>query len=280
MGFFDKISRGISRGIGNAVGKATQKAVEKKATEALAPKINQAADAIAGTNTSGDSINKGALDSALGNFANAVSGYASQTAQNLKICPKCNTPAAADKKFCPECGEALPEKTLGESAVCGSCGKQNAITEKFCSGCGAKLPIAIEAEEKQLKDDQSVLDEWKEKLGAYPVWTLGGSNYYLELYDSYYSFSAKYASYEKAHRAVDSYREILQQNGFRTAGQYPSVEHLYKKVGDVCYHVDTEHCFEGDSDRPMIGFNVSEPTGGFDYEKPKPKKKGLFGLFK
>ena len=70
-------------------------------------------------------------------------------------------------------------------------------------------------------------------------------------------------------------------NGFRQAGEYPSVEHLYKRVDGVVYHVDTEHCFEGDSDCPSIGFDKSEPRGGFDYVKPEPKKKTSFlDLFK
>ena len=41
-------------------------------------------------------------------------------------------------------------------------------------------------------------------------------------------------------------------------------------------------CFDGDPDLPSIGFDISEPYGGFDYVKPEPKKatsfKDLFGL--
>ena len=52
-------------------------------------------------------------------------------------------------------------------------------------------------------------------------------------------------------------------------------------IDGVCYHVDTEHCFEGDSDCPAIGFDKSEPYGGFNYVKPEPKKKTSFmDLFK
>ena len=41
-----------------------------------------------------------------------------------------------------------------------------------------------------------------------------------------------------------------------------------------------EHCFDGDPDCPMIYFDKSEPTGGFDYVKPEPKKQiGLKDLF-
>ncbi len=281
MGLFDKISRGITRGIGNAIGNAAQKAIEKKTTEVLAPKINQAADTIAGKGAPGGTANTGSLEGALGNLTNAVSGYATQAAQNLKICPKCNTPASADKKFCPSCGAGLPEKTLGQAAVCPSCGKQNAISEKFCAECGTKLPLTVEAEAKQAQADMGVLSEWESKLPNYPKWNLGGEKYDLEVYDGgYYAFSAVFPTREEASNAVTAYRTLLQQNGFVTAGQYPSIEHLYKRIDGVCYHADTEHCFDGDSERPTIGFDTQEPHGGFDYVKPEPKKKGLFGLLR
>ncbi len=281
MGLFDKITRGITRGIGNAVSNATQKAVEKKATEVLTPKINRAADTIAGSSKPSGTTNTGSLEGALGNLTNAFSGYATQAAQNLKICPKCNTGNSADKKFCSKCGEMLPEKTLGSLAVCPACGKQNNVSERFCSDCGTKLPITLETEEKQRQSDEQVMNEWQEKLSAYPKWRLGGTEYHLELYDEgYYTFTVKYPSHEEAYSAVTSYRNFLKQNGFKEAGQYPSIEHLYKKENGVCYHVDTEHCFEGDADRPTIGFDKREPQGGFDYVKPEPKKKGLLGLFK
>ena len=44
------------------------------------------------------------------------------------------------------------------------------------------------------------------------------------------------------------------------------------RIDGVVYNVDTEHCFEGDSDCPCIYFLTGEPTGGFDYVKPEPKK--------
>lgn len=278
MGIFDKITRGIGKGIGNAIGNATQKAVEKKAAEVLTPKINQAADTIAGNAARGSSSS---LEGALGNLEGAMSGYATRAMQNMKVCPACETACSADKKFCPSCGGPLPEKTLAQDAVCPNCGKQNQITEKFCSDCGTKLPIVAAAENRQKQADDSVLAQWTEKLPAYPVWTIGGREYSLDNYDvNYYVFSVRLRSVEEAHRAVATYRTVLQQSGFRMAGQYPSIEHLYKRVDGVVYHVDTEHCFEGDSDRPSIGFDQSEPLGGFDYVKPEPKKKGLFGFFK
>ncbi len=287
MGIFDKITKGITRGIGNAVSNATQKAVEKKATEILTPKINQAADTIAGkveqsvqTANNVNTASNNSLETSLENLNSAMNAYATKVAQNVKVCPKCNATVSADKKFCPECGEVLPEKTLAQGSVCTQCGKQNSITEKYCTNCGTKLPQTIEAEQKQQNDDINVLNGWNEKLGGYPKWEFGGSKYYIEDYEGeYYSFTATFDNYEKACSAVENYRNCLQQNGFAPAGQYPSIEHLYKKVNGVCYHVDTEHCFEGDSNCPTIGFDNREPTGGFDYQEKPKKKKGLFGLF-
>lgn len=288
MGIFDKITKGITRGIGNAVSNAAQKAVERKASEVLTPKINQAADTIAGKveqsyktaeKTQTASNGSSSLEMALGNLNVAVNAYANKTAQNMKVCSKCNKPTTADKTFCPECGERLPEGTLADGALCSNCGKQNAISEKFCSGCGAKLPLTLQAEEKSRLSDDAVLSEWRVKLIHYPVWQFGGTNLNIDENDGYIVFSAKYPSYEEGSMAIEKYRELLLQNGFRQAGQYPSKEHLYKKVDGVCYHVDTEHCFEGDADCPSIAFDKTEPRGGYDYVKPEPKKKGLFGLF-
>ena len=85
-----------------------------------------------------------------------------------------------------------------------------------------------------------------------------------------------------ARRAVEQYRQILLANGFRQAGEYPCIEHLYKMENGVCYHVDTGMCFEASPDSPSIAFNFQEPRGGFNYVKPEPKKKtsfkDLFGL--
>ena len=80
---------------------------------------------------------------------------------------------------------------------------------------------------------------------------------------------------------MEQYRQILLANGFRQAGQYPSVQQLFKRIDGVVYNVDTEHCFDGDADTACIGFCIREPYGGFDYVKPEPKKKTSFmDLFK
>ena len=105
---------------------------------------------------------------------------------------------------------------------------------------------------------------------------------YIDDYGTHYIFGADFnGNATAAGRAVSEYRQVLLQNGFRQAGEYPCIEHLYKMENGVCYHADTEHCFEGDPDCPSIGFDKSEPRGGFDYVKPEPKKKTSFlDLFK
>lgn len=286
MGIFDKITKGITRGIGNAVSNA----VQKKTTEALTPQVDKLADKIVKTNpqtqtNGGQAAQSSDLAAATARLAGAYSGavqnYATEAAKNIKVCPSCGKPASADKKFCPECGAVMPQTTLADCAVCSACGKQNGIGEKFCSDCGAKLPAAIEEDRQSAQADEDTMARWDEFLSAYPKWNCGGSGYNLERFDGdRYMFAARFADFDAAKRAVEQYRASLRQSGFAPAGQYPSEEHLYKKTDGGCFHADTEHCFEGDSDCPTVYFDNEEPYGGFDYKKEEPKKKkGFFGLF-
>lgn len=277
MGFLE---RAIRRGVSDAVGKAIGKAIEPTVTDLT----NKAANAIDQSvqNTEQQVARSSGLEGAMANLERSVQGYATEAAKNMKVCPNCNKPTTADKKFCPDCGTQLPEQTVAQGAVCPSCGKQNAIGTKFCQDCGTKLPAAIAEEQAQADRDAAVMAEWDAKLPQYPKWTCGGTKMYIDDYDTHYIFGAEFGgNATAAGRAVSEYRQVLLQNGFRQAGEYPSVEHLYKRVDGVVYHVDTEHCFEGDPDCPSIGFDKSEPRGGFDYVKPEPKKKTSFlDLFK
>ena len=277
MGFLE---RAIRRGVSDAVGKAIGKAIEPTVTDLT----NKAANAIDQSvqNTEQQVARSSGLEGAMANLERSVQGYATEAAKNMKVCPNCNKPTTADKKFCPECGTQLPEQTVAQGAVCPSCGKQNAIGTKFCQDCGTKLPAAI-AEEQAIADrNANLMAQWDAKLPQYPKWTCGGTKMYIDDYDTHYIFGAEFnGNATAAGRAVSEYRQVLLANGFRQAGEYPSVEHLYKRVDGVVYHVDTEHCFDGDSDCPSIGFDKSEPRGGFDYVKPEPKKKTSFlDLFK
>ena len=277
MGFLE---RAIRRGVSNAVGKAIGKAIEPTVTDLT----NKAANAIdqAAQNTEQQAARSSGLEGAMANLERSVQGYATEAAKNMKVCPNCNKPTTADKKFCPDCGTQLPEQTVAQGAVCPSCGKQNAIGTKFCQDCGTKLPAAIAEEQAQADRNANLMAQWDAKLPQYPKWTCGGTKMYIDDYDTHYIFGAEFGgNATAAGRAVSEYRQVLLQNGFRQAGEYPSVEHLYKRVDGVVYHVDTEHCFEGDPDCPSIGFDKSEPRGGFDYVKPEPKKKTSFlDLFK
>ena len=277
MGFLE---RAIRRGVSDAVGKAIGKAIEPTVTDLT----NKAANAIdqAAQNTEQQAARSSGLEGAMANLERSVQGYATEAAKNMKVCPNCNKPTTADKKFCPECGTQLPEQTVAQGAVCPNCGKQNAIGTKFCQDCGTKLPAAIAEEQAQANRNANVMAQWDAKLPQYPKWTCGGTKMYIDDYGTHYIFGAEFGgNATAAGRAVSEYRQVLLQNGFRQAGEYPSVEHLYKRVDGVVYHVDTEHCFDGDSDCPSIGFDKSEPRGGFDYVKPEPKKKTSFlDLFK
>ena len=278
MGFLE---RAIRRGVSDAVGKAIGKAIEPTVTDLT----NKAANAIdqAAQNTEQQVARSSGLEGAMANLERSVQGYATEAAKNMKVCPNCNKPTTADKKFCPECGTKLPEQTVAQGAVCLNCGKQNAIGTKFCQDCGTKLPAAIAEEQAQADRNAAVMAEWDAKLPQYPKWNCGGQLRYIECYEeNTYSIGVEFKNNpQAAQRAVEQYRQILLQNGFRQAGQYPIIEQLFKRIDGVVYNVDTEHCFEGDPDFATIGFCIREPYGGFDYVKPEPKKITSFmDLFK
>ena len=278
MGFLE---RAIRRGVSDAVGKAIGKAIEPTVTDLT----NKAANAIDQSvqNTEQQVARSSGLEGAMANLERSVQGYATEAAKNMKVCPNCNKPTTADKKFCPDCGTQLPEQTVAQGAVCPSCGKQNAIGTKFCQDCGTKLPAAIAEEQAQADRNANLMAEWDAKLPQYPKWSCGGQLLNIECYDeNAYGISVEFKNNPQAvQRAVEQYRQILLANGFRQAGQYPSIEQLFKRIDGVVYNVDTEHCFDGDADTACVGFCIREPYGGFDYVKPEPKKKTSFmDLFK
>lgn len=274
MGFLE---RAIRRGVSDAVGKAIGKAIEPTVTDLT----NKAANAIdqAAQNTEQQVARSSGLEGAMANLERSVQGYATEAAKNMKVCPNCNKPTTADKKFCPECGTQLPEQMVAQGAVCPSCGKQNVIGTKFCQGCGTKLPVAVQEEQMHADDHASVMSKWDKQLPQYPKWNCGGSHFEIEVYDGFTTFSVNFdGNTFRAKQAVEQYRQLLLEGGFREAGENPTIEHLYKMIDGVCYHADTEHCFEGDNDTATIYFNTGEPQGGF-YYKPDKKSFGLKGLF-
>ncbi len=56
-------------------------------------------------------------------------------------CSKCTAPNREGRRFCADCGAALPE-------ACAACGFVNEPQEKFCGGCGATLAMAKAAPEQ------------------------------------------------------------------------------------------------------------------------------------
>ena len=304
MGLFDKL---IKDAVGNAVSEAVKKAVQPKADEIAANAVSQAADALNQTANqtaaAADAVNQAAaegaqaaagteapskeeMQAALGALGSLFGGFVQHAAENMKVCPKCGESASADKDFCPSCGAKLPDMTVADGAKCPKCGKQNEPGTRFCSGCGEKLPAAVLAEQAAAEADAEVLKAWAEKLPGFPVWSCGGSEMELEQIPDAdtesWRFSVTLVTAVAAQNAVKQYRQVLMQAGFKTEGQYPDEEHLYQRINGVSFHVDTEHCFEGDANSPTIYLNHSLPNGGYDYKKPEKKQSGgllgaLFG---
>lgn len=275
------IRRGVSNAVGNAVGKAVQQAVEQKATEFANKAAGQIDAATQHAAQQGEKTVRQAsgLEDALSNMQRSVESYATEASKNMKVCPNCQKTTSADKKFCPDCGARLPEGSVAQGAVCPSCGKQNVIGTKFCQDCGTKLPVAVQEEQMHADDHASVMSKWDKQLPQYPKWNCGGSHFEIEVYDGFTTFSVNFdGNTFRAKQAVEQYRQLLLEGGFREAGENPTIEHLYKMIDGVCYHADTEHCFEGDNDTATIYFNTGEPQGGF-YYKPDKKSFGLKGLF-
>ena len=240
------VSRGISKGLGDAIGKAVQQVVEPKAAE-YANKAADRFDQAAGNVSQQTRQTTSGLEGAFANLERSMQSYATQMSKNVKVCPNCQQPTTADKKFCPSCGTKLPEETLAQSAVCPNCGKQNDMGMKFCSDCGTKLPVAVMEEQAAAAKNAEAMALWAQWLPQYPQWNCGGTAMNIEQYDSCYVLYADFkGNAYAAQRAVEQYRQVLQQAGFTPAGQYPNIHHLYKRVDGVVYHVDTEHCFEGD----------------------------------
>ena len=302
MGFLDRaISRGISNAVGNAVEKSVRNVVEPKIEQAAANVVNSAAGQINQAVGTADStakqpgtvsavnqaeVNQAAntLGGIFGGFTTAAASFANEAAKNLKICPACGEGASAEVKFCPKCGGKMPEQTVAQDAICTKCGKQNSIGTRFCQECGEKLPAAAKEEQAAKERAEAVMGQWEQYFPQYPKWCFGGIDYQIDTemdgVNPYYIFSVTFANDREGAPALKQYQQLLLQNGFVQAGQYPDICHLYKKIDGICFHVDMEHSFDGDMDCIAINFNRSEPVGGFDYKKPEPKKSSLFDLFK
>ena len=270
------IREGISRGIGDAVSSAVKQAVEPKATQ-WANKTAQQLDEMSQNHTQEVKQSISGLEGAFANLQRAAENYATEVGKNVKTCPGCGEAVSAEKKFCPTCGAKLPETTLAQDALCPACGKQNTVGMKFCSECGTKLPGAVAEEEAARKKMEEALSQWEILLPMYPKWNCGGSGVYMEQHDPqecggyFASVSIDFPGGSSGRPALDRYWEELKAAGFRTAGRYPTPDHLYKMIGGKCYLASCEHAFEGGMDNLCLEFAIREPEGGFDYVKPEPK---------
>ena len=150
------------------------------------------------------------------------------------------------------------------------------------AGCGAKLPYAIAEEENARQKDAAELEKWGVLLPEFPVWSCGGCDYELEEFEYQNGQpSVRFSVNRASPAALNQYCAILKQNGFRSAGRYPSESSLYKKVNGVCWCFNCSDAFCSGEGEMSVGFNSQEPDGGFDYVKPEPKKQlDLKGLFK
>ncbi len=298
------LKESISKGINEAVSKAVKEAVEpaatnlankaaekmedfaekkmeevEKQTELARASAKQAAAetgaAMSEAAAEASKVDMNQLKSAFASLTEMAQGYATEMSEKYKVCPGCGEPVDADKKFCPNCGTKMPEETLAQGALCPNCGKQNDIGTKFCSDCGTKLPSAVAEEQAAQSKTESVMALWDEYMPHYTKWTQGGKDFYLENEGEYIRFMATFHTSFAAVNAVKQYSLALKEDGFVQAGQYPNEGQLYKMVDGVCYHVDLEHAFDGDSDTASLYFNEAEPTGGFYYKKGDEKKKDL-----
>ncbi len=325
VGLFDKVIKDATKSLQDAVNKKAEEAIESEVGKAVDETVDKIAEETTGKTVSeaAGAVSAGAaeasdeLGSALKDLNSAIKDLNTAMAEaeeatkditpeqwdqatstlermamdklkTMHLCLKCDKPFKGDLKFCPECGSRLTEKSVLELGQCTKCGKQNDLGAEFCTECSAKLPYKELLEEEERRKDELVLDRWRKELPWFPVWECGGKQFDLsELEEGRYYFSSWFdGDVSASKKSVQDYTRRLKENGFHTAGKYPGDQHLYKKIDGVVYHADLEHCFEGDEETPSFYFLINdEPTGGYDYVPPEPKKKpsggGLFGsIFK
>ncbi len=265
MALFDKlkgavdsaVSEGIGKGIQNAVGKAVESAV-KPAADRLAGQaannLNQATkDLEAAANAGGEAVTGAAsqasaaassaggmenLGNALAGWATAMQGAAAQAAQNMKECPSCGEVVTADHKFCPRCGSALPEQTIGQGYLCPKCGKQNIPETVYCAECGAMLPAPAQEAAKQMA-------KWDEFLPQYPKWNLGGT---IDIDENGSVNGARAVSLHVGGAGETQLRQYVE--ALKAAGFIPfysgDSDIYYKVVDGVCRAFDKTDANQGD----------------------------------
>ena len=283
----DAVSDGVGRGIRDAVGKAVETAVQPAADKLAgqaAEQINQAtqslekstqaasaaqSEADSAAQSEADSAAQAAsqakysgtasLEAALKGWTGAMQTAAGQAVQNMKECPRCGEIVTADHKFCPKCGTALPEKTIGEAYLCPKCGKQNLPETVYCVECGTRLPAAEEARARQISN-------WEEWIPHYPKWDLGGE---LELTQGDTingEQTVRLFVHNAGQQELNRYITLLKENGFIPA--YDGDSDIYYKVVDgVCRSFDKTDAVSDDS------VSVTFFVGDYDKRAEEREKK-------
>lgn len=70
-------------------------------------------------------------------MAGNVAPQTQTTAQGMRACSNCQAQIPAQSKFCPECGNTVPQ-----GKACTKCGSMLAPGAKFCPECGTPVPTA------------------------------------------------------------------------------------------------------------------------------------------
>lgn len=71
-------------------------------------------------------------------------GFGPEIMKKIKICKSCGCVSPEDEKYCRECGELLPKKTLFQNYLekhkcCKKCQTIVADNKEYCPQCGTKI---------------------------------------------------------------------------------------------------------------------------------------------
>ncbi len=109
-----------------------------------------------------------------------------------------------------------------------------------------------------------LFEQWDTVLPQFPKWTFGGHDIELDEYPGaggrpYYGLQMRGVSYAE----LEQYWQLLKQNGFKPAGDYPSDTQLYKTVGGVTYNFSSDDAFAAGEGNLGVMLGIREPGGSF-----------------
>lgn len=106
---------------------------QKKAADSMLDAANNPSGGIAGA---GVGLGAGlAMGGVFGDALANVQNKPKAKPVKMATCPACNAEIKAGLKFCPECGNKMPQETK----ICPDCKAEVKKTAKFCPECGKKL---------------------------------------------------------------------------------------------------------------------------------------------